>query len=62
MIGGRVVFGRLDMRRQSRGALSPLSNGILPAMDRERKEEQRLAFLDFHGYKRSEHLKGTLTF
>lgn len=40
----------------------PSLMGLLPAMDRERKEEQRLAFLDFHGYKRAEHLKGTLTF
>lgn len=35
--------------------------GLLPAMDREKKEEQRLAFLDFQVKKRAEHRKGTLT-
>lgn len=35
--------------------------GLLPAMDRERKEEQRLVCLDFHGYRDAEHRGETLS-
>lgn len=49
------MFGRVDMRKRSLGALFPPHMGLLPAMDRERKEAQRLVFLDFHSYRRTEH-------
>lgn len=55
------MFGRVDMRKQSLGALFPLSDGFI-ASDGQREEGGSApAFLDFHGYNLTEHRNGTLT-
>lgn len=46
---------------KSRSFIPPSHVGLLPAMDRGRKEVQRLAFLDCHGLNRAEHREETPT-